>query len=276
MKELTLDELARLSRSEAEAAIRARVHTVYLGRDVALTRILGRHKLYLATDDVGFAGHVMLDGFWEMWLTQFFARRIKPGMTVVDVGAHFGYYTLLFGDLVGPDGRVLAIEPAPATARLLERSIALNGYSPNVRLECLAVGRIPDGLGHLFVPPGETKNAALGPSGREGSIEVVVTTLDHLIRDYDRIDLVKIDAEGSEIDIITGMADVITRHAPDVLLEYNAARYTDPQGFLDELMGSFASITVLDPDGALRPASAAEIATPHADRDWLLFLEGKR
>src|SRR5882672_5557832 len=112
--------LATWSRPLLERAIRRRVQTAYLGDGLVLARILGRHKIFLRSSDRGFACHVMLDGFWEMWLTQFLAHRVKPGMTVIDVGANFGYYTLLLGDAVGEAGRVIAAEPNPDAASLLQ------------------------------------------------------------------------------------------------------------------------------------------------------------
>src|SRR5262245_34051536 len=108
-----------MSRAEAERAIKARVQTAYLGHGRVLARVLGEYKIFLSSDDLGFSCHVMLDGYWESWLTLFFMRHIKPGMTVVDVGANFGYYTVLFGGAVGATGRVIAIEPVPSTVALL-------------------------------------------------------------------------------------------------------------------------------------------------------------
>src|SRR5260370_19641668 len=94
--DLYSDQLATWARQRLEKAIRRQVQTVYLGNGLVLARILGRFKIFLRTDDRGFACHLMLDGFWEMWLTQFLARSIRSGMTVIDVGANFGYYTVLF------------------------------------------------------------------------------------------------------------------------------------------------------------------------------------
>jgi hypothetical protein len=102
-------ELAALDRLHAEAAIRSRVRSVYLGDHVALTCILGRYKFFLDTRDRGFGSHVLLDGFWEIWLTLFCARNLRHGMTVVDVGANFGYYSVMFAEFVGAPGRVLAV-----------------------------------------------------------------------------------------------------------------------------------------------------------------------
>ena len=99
-------ELKTQGRWDLESRCRALTNPAYLGNQTAICRVLGNYKLYVDTDDTGFGSHVLLDGYWEMWLTIFFARLIKPGMTVIDVGANFGYYTLLFGTLVEDSGHV--------------------------------------------------------------------------------------------------------------------------------------------------------------------------
>ena len=112
---LDLSALVKMSRAQAEREIRARARSVYLGDHLTLARVLGQSKMLLRTTDVGFASHLMLDGFWEIWLTLFFARLVVPGMTVVDVGANFGYYPLLFGLLTGGATKSIAFEPDPAS-----------------------------------------------------------------------------------------------------------------------------------------------------------------
>src|SRR2546423_1277061 len=63
-----LNELPTIGRGELEGRARRAVSPVYLGDSVALCRILGRYKFYIDTRDVGFGAHILLDGFWEIWL----------------------------------------------------------------------------------------------------------------------------------------------------------------------------------------------------------------
>lgn len=247
--------LAAWPRSRLEAAIRRRVQTAYLGDGVVLARILGRHKIFLRSSDRGFACHVMLDGFWEMWLTQFLAGHVKPGMTVVDVGANFGYFTLLLGDAVGAAGHVVAVEPNPDAAALLQETVFLNGFSARTHVVPHALGATA-GRGWLYSPHGEPKNAALVsteglPGGR--TIDVATVTLDEVALPFEKVDLVKIDAEGGEIGIVAGMRQLIARDRPMIVLEFNPARYADPKGFLDELLASYGTAQELSLDGALLP-----------------------
>ncbi len=213
-------ELGREDRFTLEDRCRALTNPVYLGDHTALCRVLGYFKIYLDTNDTGFASHLLLDGFWEMWLTIFFARHVRPEMTVVDVGANYGYYTLLFGALVGATGHVYAVEPNPAVLPKLRRSVALNGLAARTTIIEGAAGAIEGGDAALFVPHGEPKNSTVvaAPEGiAPGSgcvYRVPRVKLDRLAMAVPRIDLVKIDAEGAEQDIVAGMEGILRRDRP--------------------------------------------------------------
>jgi FkbM family methyltransferase len=265
--------LASWPRARLEAAIRRRVQTAYLGDSVVLARILGRHKIFLRSSDRGFACHVMLDGFWEMWLTQFLARHVKLGMTVVDVGANFGYYTLLLGDAVGETGHVLAVEPNPDAAALLQETVLLNGHGKRTRVVPHALGATA-GHGWLYSPDGEPKNAALVdrkdlPGGR--TINVTTLTLDEIALPCKKVNLVKIDAEGGEIAIAAGMRQLIARDRPMIALEFNPARYADPRGFLDEMLASYGTGRELSLDGALLPLDKTAVLDQTNREDRILI-----
>ncbi len=265
--------LATWSRARLEAAIRRRVQTAYLGNGLILARILGRHKIFLRSSDRGFACHLMLDGFWEMWLTQFFAQRVKPGMTVVDVGANFGYYTLLFGDAVGDTGRVLAVEPNPDAVSLLSETILLNGHASRTQVIPCALAA-SEGAALLYAPDGEPKNAMIVdraglPGGR--TMEVQIRTLDQLALELPKVDLVKIDAEGGEVEIVAGMRELMARDRPMIVLEFNAARYADPEGFLNALLALYGTFHEISFNGELVSPNSATVIDRRSTEDRLLF-----
>src|SRR5439155_26390264 len=100
-------------------------------------------------------------GYWEMWLTMFFIQHLRPGMTVIDVGANFGCYSVLFGALVEANGHVYAMEPNPAVAAKLRRSIDLNGFTPRTTIVEAAAGPVDQAEVILYAPHREPKNAAI-------------------------------------------------------------------------------------------------------------------
>ena len=274
---LSLEELATCDRFALEAHCRAQTRAVYLGDHTAICRLLARYKFYIDTRDRGFGSNVLLDGFWEMWLTVFIAATVKPGMVVIDIGANFGYYTLLLGGLVGETGRVIAIEPNPATAVFLRNSIDLNGFTNRTTLIQAAVGDAKGAPLILYSPHGEPKNATVISSSDQvnhnnGSIyEVAQVTVDELVESIGRIDFLKIDAEGAEEAIIEGMMQSLLTYKPLIVLEFNAFRCRDPQGLLAKLLSVYDKIKHIDYDGKAVVIDQTRIMSERIGEDWLLF-----
>ena len=133
--------LKTVERHICEAEIRTRCRSQYLGDYEILCRCLGRYSMFLDTRDVGFASHILMDGFWEYWVTRFMVEIIQPDFRVLDIGANFGYYSLLLSDLVGSNGFCLAVEPNPQVARKLKKNLAINGFASRSKVLALALGR---------------------------------------------------------------------------------------------------------------------------------------
>ncbi|NTI65288.1 FkbM family methyltransferase [Agrobacterium rhizogenes] len=275
---LHLHELMAFDRRQAETAILQRVTSTYLGDHTALVRVLGRYKLYVDTRDRGFGSHILLDGFWEIWLTLFCARNVKTGMTVVDVGANFGYYSVLLAELVGEEGQLIAVEPNPHAADFLNRSVDLNGLSRRTKIETIALGNVNDEWAPLYIPRSEPKNALIVsdrfvPNAESGAVvQVPVTTLDRLCAASARIDFIKIDAEGAEEAIFEGMSETIARHKPIIVVEFNAGRYVDAGGFLDQLTAVYGSLRRLDFSGEAVLVTREQLLTEYGGDDSLLVL----
>jgi FkbM family methyltransferase len=274
---LTLAELQGPDRYRAECICRAATQAAYLGEHTVLSRVLGRYKAFLDTRDRGFAAHVMLDGYWEMWLTQFIARLIEPGMHVADIGANYGYYSLLMADLIGPTGRLLAVEPNPPVVDMLKRTLDLNGFTDRSIVEAAAAGS-GEGEGRLLVPTGEPKNAMLVGKAvaREDAalVSVPIHSLDTLLDSFPRVDFLKIDAEGAEEDIILGLGRIIARHRPRIVLEFNPGRCRDPQGLLARLRASYPVLRCLGYDAEVSPVRDDELLDPANREDRLIYLDG--
>lgn len=264
-----------MDREQAEREIRARVQTVSLNDDLVLTRVLGCPKMYLRKADYGFAHHVMLDGHWELWLTLFMARLIKPGMKVIDVGANFGYYSLLMALSVGSTGKVVAIEPNPTIAEILSRTLDLNGYSW-VKLVARAASATEHQLLTLFQPKNEPKNTAVVPDNWPPDAGTIFrtqsTTIDAVAAELGGVDFIKIDAEGAEFDIIDGMQKTIEQYRPMIIIEYNAVRYKDPGDFLAKF-SRYTSPKVIDYYGNCSDISKKELLNSSKAEDKLLFFE---
>ena len=268
--------LRTLSPADLLLRSRALAKAVYVGDRTVLCRVLGRYRLYVASDDVGFGVHVMLDGIWEHWLTSFMARRITPGMRVIDVGANHGYYTVMFGHLTGPTGQVAAIEPHPRTVALLGRSIYANGFQAWTTVIQAAATAEDDVELYLHVPDHEPKNAHVTRDAQASGIAVRGATLTTLLADWPRVDFLKIDVEGAEEACLAGAWPIIQRDRPDMVLEFNASRCTDPAGLLDRLTEVYGSVGVIGKDGRVMPASRTALLDSYRLDDWMLFLSLRR
>jgi FkbM family methyltransferase len=271
---LTLDDLrSGQPRDQIEAAMRARCQTVTLDQHTILCRILGRYKMFVDSRDVGLAPHLMLDGYWEMWCTEFMLHRIRPGQVAWDVGANLGYYALLMAELVGGSGRVLALEPNPRLAQLCERSLALNGHWGSAEVRRLAAADRSDATLRFRAAISDPKNGRLLPEGHpaarpeeeEDTLEVAVRTarLDDLAEGP--VDFIKIDVEGAEEQVWAGMQGVLDRSPGiTVLMEFNALRCRDAAGTLAAIADRFA-LRELHYDALVRPVTIAEILPRRED-----------
>jgi len=142
---------------------------------------------------------------------------VKPGWTTLDVGAYLGYYSLLLSRLVGPAGKVIAFEALPEVHAALDENIRMNDCH-NVVVENRAVAR-SSGVASL------DRNAA-GPLPstatlcKGGALSVTAVSLDDYLRGRPRrVALAKIDVEGTEGDVLEGMAEVLRRDGPVLLIE---------------------------------------------------------
>lgn len=271
---MSLNEIVQSDRWTLERRSRFLAQSHYLGNELALCRVMGRYKIYVRTDDIGFASHIMMEGLWEPWITSFMAQTVQPGMWVADVGANHGYYTLLMADIVSSSGRVAAVEPHPFTASLLSRTMNVNGYLETVEVSNLACGATNDAELYLLTPPNEPKNAHITPyvdaAGGDYSI-VRGTTLTTLLAAWPQLDFIKIDVEGAEEGVLQGARPLIEKFRPTILLEFRPSRCVNPGETLQWLQDVYGVIHDLDPYGRVEPISLADIvADPDNERMLVL------
>lgn len=183
-------------------------------------------------------------GLYEPFETRFIRKFLRPGMTVVDVGANVGYYTWLAAGLVEPAGRVLAIEPGPYAFDRLQRVIRANRLD-NVECRQMALSDY-SGRGTLYVPRpiDGNYNPSFNPylSGMD-SVDVTVERLDHVLdaAGLGRVDLMKVDVEGHELRVFRGAGRAIRdRRIGAILCEFNEGCQVDSGWTCAELERWFA------------------------------------
>ena len=201
--------------------------------------------MYLDTLDQGLSRTLLLFGRREEDHRIILEKVLCEGMTVLDIGANIGYYALMEHHLVGPSGRIVAVEPSPDNTKLLERNVALNGCD-NITVFQGAVSDVNEVRTfhlsnfsnlHTFHTDGINTNHL---SGR--TVEVQTRTVPEVMNGFGRPDLIRMDVEGHEVEVINGMLDAVEGGdmSPIILFETHRTRYGpdhDMAGPLRRLFG---------------------------------------
>ena len=138
--------------------------------------------------------------------------RLRPGDVAIDGGACTGWETLLFSQLVGPSGRVVAIEAHPVTYKCLTEMCRRNRLANVVPLQCA----VADEPGTATITDFDDRQQANTIAGDRGVIPVKLRTIDDIVSELgiERVDLIKLNIEGSELNALCGARETlpITQH----------------------------------------------------------------
>lgn len=201
-------------------------------------------KMYVDPRDAGVAASLLRYGFHEKYETELFKKSIKKGMVVIDIGAHIGYYTLLAARLTGEKGKVFAFEPDPYNYTLLVKNIEVNGYSNVIPVQKAVFSK--SGKMKLFLDKSDLGNHSLSdaniPNG-DTSITIEVISLDEFFKDkHHKIDVIKMDVQGSEMGVLQGMTNIINKNDNlEIITEFWPMGLrrsgSSPKEFLNRLVG---------------------------------------
>jgi len=207
--------------------VRVKSHSVlsllsFLSSGLILTRLGKRFKLS-SFDDIS---HIREN--YEAEIRHWF--NIEKGGVFVDVGSNIGFYSLLLSDKAS---WVLAFEPCLTTFLTLEHNLLLN-KSDNVLSYHIALSDI-NGNGLLNITDHSGHNSLKSISDKVlRKEEIFLKRFDDLKLSLDRIDLVKIDVEGAELDVLNGMVDSIKKYSPNLIVEIKEPNVEGVQSFFDD------------------------------------------
>lgn len=207
---------------------------------------------------------------WQLWLDRrnrdadldLIRSLLRPGDTMIDVGANIGFTAIEGAHAVGPSGTVHAIEPHPVIHHCLQENLALNRLAPpQVQIHAVAVADVASTAGGLrltddrrddmnFLIPAEAARGAPPSSSSLAGIAVPATTLDQLFPDLPRCDLLKVDVEGAELAVLRGGTSLLAR-TRQVLVEAgdpNSSRFgVRSEGLLAHLESAGFTVTEAGP-----------------------------
>ncbi len=200
------------------------------------------------------ARSILHRGCYEPIETAIVLARLRPGMTVIDVGANIGHYAMIAAAAVGPEGRVIAFEPDGENHEALTANLALNGFR-HATAELLALGAAP-GEAILYRDEANRGGHSLAAANVQkpgGESRIAVTTLDAYARERlagRRVGFIKIDVQGAEAEVLTGAAATLARDGPDLLVEFwphgIRARGGEPKHLVERMLGLGYRMAVVD------------------------------
>ncbi len=177
---------------------------------------------------------------FEPETTALFRKILRKGMTVVDVGANIGWFSLLSARIVGRAGKVIAFEPESGNFELFSTSIRENQFQNVVPIRACAADY--NGTTNLFISSEEPGLHSMVAEVSSIKAEVETLTLDSVLRDLriDHVNLMKIDVEGAEPLVLKGAYDLLhSRSCDNIVMEWNEFAWRDQEGLLREVLDRY-------------------------------------
>lgn len=183
---------------------------------------------------------------YERDVLTFLRHELRPGMVVLDVGAHVGYHAIHAAIAVGPRGSVHAFEPVPRNASKLRQNVILNGLRNVEVVEAAVAAKSGRGILRSFPHGPESGWASLliDADDRTQDVPADLVALDEYVqaREIDRVDVIKLDIQGGEYAALQGSHGILRRWAPAVICEladvyWGKAQTTTVADVLDLLEG---------------------------------------
>ncbi|CAM3065898.1 FkbM family methyltransferase [Methylobacterium mesophilicum] len=257
-----LDEMTTMLRKIESNAGQRKV--IYLGEQIALTHLSNGMKIFVDTADVGISTHLMWEGNWESWIGRQILPMLKPGMTVCDIGANFGYYTLSFANQMQRQGKIYAFEANPHIHRLLEKSVSVNGLSDIVRTYNVALykekAQLKFGFQRAYSGGGSVH--VNNSSATTQIIDVQAEKIDDVLFSSEPVNFIKMDVEGAEALVIEGGQRIFSSSS---LLAFSMEftpgglrLHKDPRELVDRFLALGFSAFFIEPEGLVDVASGAE------------------
>lgn len=199
----------------------------YIGNNRVLVELAWGGKMMVHADDLSLTPDLIIHGVYDIALTNFILKHVKPGQTFVDVGANMGVFTILAAYQVGINGKVFALEASPKHCLLLTENLAMNYmtnqatvlpvavYSQKARLTFHATQRF---LGNGSLTPHDEQYKRRYSIDQYETYEVDAAPLDDLLKDSGYIHVIKIDIEGGEYHALLGFQNHLREKAVGTLL----------------------------------------------------------
>jgi FkbM family methyltransferase len=226
----------------------------------------------MVLDTSNFIDRALYTGCYEPHNAWRFRHVLRPGNTVLDVGANIGFFTALAARCVGPSGRVVAFEPHPVNFQLLQRAV---GAMSQVQLHAIGLDEC-DGEGHVAMADqnvfANRTASMVAAEAAEGAVRVATRSIDSLAAEIglDHIDLLKVDVDGYETRILKGAREMFAqRRVRHLIVELHPFWLSQSGSGLEEVERLLASAGMKDVSGSEWLPGA--LLGPSPDRHYCLL-----
>jgi FkbM family methyltransferase len=232
-------------------------------------------RLYARPNDWPVGAHITQHRTYEPHVTRELLPLLKPGVIMLDIGANLGYFTLLAASRIGPTGKVIAFEPNPDNCNSIHLSLYAN-HLKNVVVYPFAVS---DKEALLAIETHNSNSGVFETNANASEVLVQAVSLDHFLPPEERIDIIKIDIEGSEGRAWRGMEALIRRCRPVVFTEFFPEllrRHSgmEAESYLNNISAMGYHLYILSGKGRKTPASQSVTAILDAWNNLNNPLEG--
>jgi FkbM family methyltransferase len=251
-----------------------------------MAKIFSGAKMHLDPRDIGLVPHLVLDGEWEHNITQAWLSVAKKGDVVVDIGANFGYFSVLAAQQTNRDCMVILFEANPSLIPYLHKTMAVNSFEECSVIENLAAGD-SSGTVKLNILEDFIASSSILPAKEidkymHGKMEAKVastvsvksTTLDKYCEEKNikTLNLIKMDIEGYEDKAYQGMRKIVN-NSPDITLfiEFTKDAYSKPKELYEQMLKDFGYVYLINEKGDLITPSRTDYKTVIGDvDDWVM------
>jgi FkbM family methyltransferase len=151
----------------------------------------------------------------------FLQQQVKPGMHIIDIGAHLGLFSACSSQLTGPKGKIICFEPTPGTFAILKNTLKLNHCDNVIALPVAVSDKEGTAMFYVSETAGCNSNSLVKnkPEKESSGYDVQLVTIDHIVAEYNlQPSLIKIDAEGAELDVLKGGIKTFQKYRPVLIL----------------------------------------------------------
>jgi FkbM family methyltransferase len=229
---------------------------------------LGGYAVTVHRFDSDFGNAIVQSRQYEEQVRKAVREHLRAGDVFVDIGANVGVMALLAGTIVGPAGRVIAIEPEPENLQMLYRGIVINElanvevwpFPASDKRQVFSLGGLSNG--HIEASTGSAQGISRSVATDAGAKLVQSVALDELLGELPRLDCVKIDIEGHEPAATDGFWKNITRHRPVLIVEWNPRTLQRARA---DMAAYAAKLLTLYPSLRVTSAFGDDLAVTNAD-----------